>query len=142
MNSQSDFYPRWLHWNRPHFFPQAAKARPGPAKEKFQKVERTKHCDYLSMLNTTVLFVFALLKENSCVESGGFCRVVDVEKCRAVTEKLLCHNGVTIFLKWNICIHKRFHKIFLLYSNYRKEVLRKNTFKLIISTLKNQSKFE
>ena len=62
-------------------------------------MERTKHCDYLSMLNTTFLFVFALLKENSCVESGGFCRVVDVEKCRAVTEKLLCHNGVTIFLK-------------------------------------------
>ena len=51
------------------------------------------------MLNTTFLFVFALLKENSCVESGGFCRVVDVEKCRAVTEKLLRHNGVKIFLK-------------------------------------------
>ena len=81
------------------------------------------------MLNTTFLFVFALLKENSCVESGGFCRVVDVEKCRAVTEKLLCHNGVKLFLK------VEFH----LYSKvFSQDITIVYRFKLIIQMGKNQ----
>ena len=66
-------FPRFL---RPHFF-LVTETREIRAENKTLR---------LFIYTSGILSCWFLpLKENSCVESGGFCRVVDVEKCRAVT---------------------------------------------------------